>query len=175
MCVGEGWNYNDRGNWITKKKLYSLWGKCLNECGAKVEWYWQRKSEVLGEKRYRMWLVSGWKCMQEWWYVTDTKTEALVAKYCTAWVVGGLKCVQQRWNDTDRGNLKYIEKNIFEWGWHVDGWVQRSGGLLLTGEMWRIVEKYYKSCELDGLLFESNGGMIQAGENWSTGRKIFTA
>jgi hypothetical protein len=29
--------------------------------------------------------------------------------------------VEQWWNDTDRGNLKYMEKNIIEVRWYVDG------------------------------------------------------
>ena len=45
-----------------------------------VEWYWQGKTEVLGEKHYTAWVVDGWMSMEQWW------------------------------NDTDRGKLKYCEK-----------------------------------------------------------------
>ena len=58
-----------------------------NEYGATVEWYWQGKTEVLGEKHYTVWVVDGWMGME------------------------------QRWNDTDRGKLKYWEKNIIQRGW----------------------------------------------------------
>jgi hypothetical protein len=58
--------------------------------------------------------------------------------------------VEQWWNDTERGTLKYIEKNITECGWHIDGWVQSNGGLLLTGQILSNGENYYKACEVDG-------------------------
>jgi hypothetical protein len=47
------------------------------ECGAMVEWYWQGKTEVLGEKHYTASVVDVWMSMEHWW------------------------------NDTDRGNQKY--------------------------------------------------------------------
>ena len=53
-----------------------------NEYGAVVEWYWQGKAEVLGEKHYTAWVVDGWMSMEQWW------------------------------NDTDRGKLKCWERNI---------------------------------------------------------------
>ena len=31
-----------------RKTLYSVGGRCMNEYGAMVEWYWQGKSEELG-------------------------------------------------------------------------------------------------------------------------------
>jgi len=38
-------------NWNTRRKtLYSVGGRWMNEYGAMAEWYWQGKSEVLGEK-----------------------------------------------------------------------------------------------------------------------------
>jgi hypothetical protein len=49
------------------------------------------------------------------------KTDVLGEKYFRAWVVDSRMCVEQRWNDTDRGKLKYLEKNIIECGWYVDG------------------------------------------------------
>ena len=70
-------------NWSTgRKTLYSVGGRWMNEYGAMVEWYWQGKTEVLGEKRYTVWVVDEWVSMEEWW------------------------------NDTDKGNLKYLEKNL---------------------------------------------------------------
>jgi len=74
-------------NWITgRKKLYSVSGRWMNEYGALVEWYWQRNTEVLGEKYYTAWVVDKWMSLEQW-------------------------C-----NDTDRGNLKYWEKNIIQRG-----------------------------------------------------------
>jgi len=37
----------------------------MNEYAAKVEWYWQGKTEVLGEKHYTAWVVDEWMSM-EW-------------------------------------------------------------------------------------------------------------
>jgi len=54
----------------------------MNGYGALVEWYWQGKAEVLGEKYYVAWVVGEWMGMEHWW------------------------------NDTDRGKLKYWERNI---------------------------------------------------------------
>jgi len=94
-------------NWITgRKTLYSVGGKWMNEYGAKVKWYWQGKTEVLGEKHYTAWVVDGWMSMEEWW------------------------------NNTDRGKLNYWEKNIIQCGWYVDEWVWSNGEMILIGENW---------------------------------------
>jgi hypothetical protein len=70
-------------NWSTgRKTLYSVSGRWMNEYGAMVEWYWQGKTEVLGEKHYTAWVVDEWMSMEQWW------------------------------NDTDRENLKYREINL---------------------------------------------------------------
>ena len=88
MSMEQRWNGTDRGNWSTgRKTLYSVCGRWMNEYGAMVEWYWQRKTEVLGEKYYTAWVVDGWMSMEQWG------------------------------NDTDRGKLKYWEKNIIQCGW----------------------------------------------------------
>jgi len=75
-------------NWSTGRKTwYRLVGRWMNVYGEMVEWYWQGKFEVLGEKHYTGWVVGGWMIMEQWW------------------------------NDTDRRKLKYWEKNIIESGW----------------------------------------------------------
>jgi len=44
-------------NWSTgRKTLYSVGGRWMNEYRAMVEWYWQGKAEVLGEKHYTAWV-----------------------------------------------------------------------------------------------------------------------
>jgi len=68
-------------------KLGNVGEKWVNEYGAMVEWYWQGKTEVVGEKHYTECVVDGWMSMEQWW------------------------------NDTDRGKLKYWEKNIIQCGW----------------------------------------------------------
>jgi hypothetical protein len=51
MSMEHWWNDTDRGNWSTRRKtLYSVGGRWMNEYGALVEWYWQEKPEVFGEK-----------------------------------------------------------------------------------------------------------------------------
>ena len=85
----------------------------MNEYGAMVEWYWQGKPEVLGEKHYAAWVVGGWMRME------------------------------QLWNGTDRGNLKYWEKNIIQRGWEMSEWVWSNGGMILTGETEVLGEEHY--------------------------------
>ena len=89
-----GWVWSNGGmvltgeNWSAgRKTLYSVSGRWMDAYGAMVEWYWQGKPEVLGEKHYTVWVVDGWMSMEQWW------------------------------NDTDRGKLKYWEKNIIQRGW----------------------------------------------------------
>ena len=87
----DGWVWSNGGmiltgeNWSTgRKTLYSVGGRWMDEYGAMVEWYWQGKTEVLGEKHYTVWVVDEWMGMEEWW------------------------------NDTDRGKLKYWDRNLFQ-------------------------------------------------------------
>ena len=65
---------------LGEKTLYSVGGRWMNEYGALMEWYWQGKTEVLGEKNYTASGVDEWIIMEHWW------------------------------NDTDRGKLKYWEQ-----------------------------------------------------------------
>ena len=104
ILTGENWNTG-------RKIIYSVGGRWMNEYGAMVEWYWQGKTEVLGEKHYTAWVVDEWMSME------------------------------QRWNDTDRGKLKYWEKNTIECRWQVDEWVWNIGGMILTGENWSTWRK----------------------------------
>ena len=43
----------------------------MDEYAAMVEWYWQGKTEVLGEKHYTVWVVDEWISMEQWWNDTD--------------------------------------------------------------------------------------------------------
>jgi hypothetical protein len=48
------WNDTDSRNWsIGRKTLYSVGGRWMNECGALVEWYWQRKLKYYGKNLFR--------------------------------------------------------------------------------------------------------------------------
>ena len=53
ILTGENWSAG-------RKTLYSLGGRWMDEYGAMVEWYWQGKTEVLGEKHYTVWVVDEW-------------------------------------------------------------------------------------------------------------------
>jgi len=100
-------------NWSTRRKtLYCVGGRWMDEYGAMVEWYWQGKPEVLGEKHYRTWVVDGWMSMEQWW------------------------------NDTDRINWstgrKTLNSVVCRW---MDGWVWSNSGMILTGEYWSTGRK----------------------------------
>jgi len=53
------WVWSDGGmiltgeNWSTgRETLYSVGGRWMDEYGAMLEWYWQGKTAILGEKHY---------------------------------------------------------------------------------------------------------------------------
>jgi len=46
-------------------------GRWMDVCGGMVEWYWQGKTEVLGENHYKVWVVDGWVSVLQWWNDTD--------------------------------------------------------------------------------------------------------
>ena len=51
MGMEHWWNGADRGNWNTGRViLYSVGGRWMNGYGVLVEWYWQGRTELLGEK-----------------------------------------------------------------------------------------------------------------------------
>jgi len=86
---------------------------------AMVEWYWQGKTEVLGEKQYTAWVVDEWMSVEQWWNDTDRgKLKYWEKKHYTAWVVDEGMSMEQWWNDTDRGKLECWEKNIIQRGWY---------------------------------------------------------
>ena len=62
------------------KTLYSVGGKWMNEYGGMVEWYWQGKTEVLGEKHYTAWTVDEGMCVKQWWNYTDRTKEKNLEK-----------------------------------------------------------------------------------------------
>ena len=58
-------------NWSNgRKTLYSLGGRWMNEYETTVEWYWQWKTEVLGE-HYIVRVVDGWMSMEQGWNGSD--------------------------------------------------------------------------------------------------------
>jgi len=104
-------------NWGTgRKTLYSVGGRWMNEYGAMVEWYWQGKTEVLGERHHTGSVVDEWVSMDHWW--NDTGRGNWSAGRKTLYSVGGRwMSMEQWWNDTGRGKLKYWEINIIQRGW----------------------------------------------------------
>jgi len=91
-------------------------GRWINGYGTLVEWYWQGKTEVLGEKHYIGGSwINGYGALVEWYW--QGKTEVLGEKHYIAWVVGEWMCMEHWWYGTDRGRLKYWERNIIYCGW----------------------------------------------------------
>jgi len=64
ILTGENWSAG-------REILYSVGSRWMNGYGALVEWYWQGKTEVLGEKYYIAWVVGEWMGMVRWWNDTD--------------------------------------------------------------------------------------------------------
>ena len=98
-----------------RKTLYSVGGTWMNEYRAMVEWYWQGKTEVQGEKHYTAWVVDGWMSMKQWWNNTDigenwkTGTKTLYSM-SGRWMNEYRAMVEWYW----QGKLKYWEKNIIQ-------------------------------------------------------------
>jgi hypothetical protein len=89
-------------------------GRWMNECGALVEWYWQGKTEVLGEKHYTALVVDVWMSMEHWWNDTDRGNWSTGRK--TLYSVGG-RCMNEYGALVEwywQGKLKYWEKNIVQ-------------------------------------------------------------
>jgi hypothetical protein len=76
-----------------------------------VEWYWQGKTEVLGDKHYTVLVVDGWMSMEHWWNDTDRGNWSTGRE--TLYSVGGRwmneygALVEWYW----QGKLKYWERN----------------------------------------------------------------
>jgi hypothetical protein len=66
VLTGENWS-------AVRETLYSVGGRWMNGYGAMVEWYWQGRTEVLGEKRYMVWVVVEWISMEHRWSDTDSR------------------------------------------------------------------------------------------------------
>jgi hypothetical protein len=140
----------------------------MNKYGAMVEWYWQGKTDVLGEEHYTACVVDEWiwsnggmiltgenrstgrgtlysvcgRWMNEYGAMADWysqgKTEVLGEEHYTACVVDEWMSMEQWWNDTDRGKLKFLERKIIQRVWYMNEWVWSNGGIILTGENWSI-------------------------------------
>ena len=77
ILTGENWSPG-------RKTLYSVGGRWMNEYGAMVEWYWQGKIEVLGEKHYTESVVDEWMSMEQWWVDTYREKLKYWEKICTS-------------------------------------------------------------------------------------------
>ena len=51
--------------------FWQEWHVDEDEYRVLVEWYWQGKTKVLGEKHYIAWVVGEWMGMEHWWNDTD--------------------------------------------------------------------------------------------------------
>lgn len=73
MNVGQWGNGTDRGHWNTGKEiLCSVAFSWINGSGAMVECYWQRDTEVLGEKHV-VCVAGVLMGVEQWWNVTDSR------------------------------------------------------------------------------------------------------
>ena len=115
ILTGENWS-------VGRKTLYSVGGRWMDEYGAMVEWYWQGKTQVLGEKHYAVWVVDEWMSMEQWWNDTDRWNWSVGRE--TLYSVGG------RWMDMYGAMVEWHwqwktevlgEKHYMEWV--VDGWM----------------------------------------------------
>jgi hypothetical protein len=52
----------------------------VNDFRAIVQSYWEGKTEVLGGKHYRVWVVVDWRNMEQWLNDTDGETEVMGEK-----------------------------------------------------------------------------------------------
>jgi len=142
MGMEKWWNDTDRENWSTgRKTLYSVCGRWMNEYVEKVEWYWQEKTEVLGEKHYTGLVVDGWMSMEQWWNDTDKEN----------WITGRktLYRVVGRWMNG------YGEK--VEWYWQEKTEV--------------LAEKHYTAWVVVGWKSMEEWWNVLTVENWSTGQR----
>ena len=58
ILTGETWSTG-------RETLHIMGGLWMNEYGAMVEWNWQRKTEVPGEKHYKVWVLDEWMSMEQ--------------------------------------------------------------------------------------------------------------
>jgi len=120
MSMEQWWNDTDKGKMnYWEKNIIQCGGKWMNEYGAMVEWYWQGKTEVLGEKNYKAWVVDRWISTEQWW------------------------------NDNDRGKLEYWEKNIIQCGgkWMIE--YEAMVEWYWQGKTGVLGEKYYTAWVVD--------------------------
>jgi len=145
----------------------------MDEFGTMVEWYWQGKPEVLGEKHYTAWVVDWWMRLEQWW--NDTDKENWITGRKTLYSVGGRwmnefgAVVELYW----QGKSEVLEDKHFT-AWVVDEWMSME-------QWWNDTDRgklnYWKINIIQRVLWMnewvwSNGGMILTGETWNTGSEI---
>ena len=144
MSMEQWWNDIDRENWSTgRKTLYIVGGSWMNEYGAMEEWYWQGKTEVLGEKHYTAWVVDEWMSMEQWWNDTDRGICSTGRKtlYCVGgrWMNEYGAMVEWHWQGKTEvlGEKHYI-------AWVVDEWMSMQH--LWIDMDWVIWSTWRKTC-----------------------------
>ena len=93
-----------------------MWGKSASEYGARVEWYWQGKTEVLEEKPFTVSVVDERMSTEHWWNDTDSGKPKYWEKKIILWVEDEWLCMEKWWNDNDGGKLKYWRKILYSVG-----------------------------------------------------------
>ena len=159
------WVWSDGGmiltgeNWSTgRKTLYSVGGRWMNEYGAMVEWYWQGKTEVLGEKHYTAWVIDEWMSMEQWYW--QGKAEVLGEKHYTAWVVDEWMSMEQWWNVTGE-NWNTGRKTLYS----VSGrWMNDYGAMVERYRQGKFRNTGRKPCPCK-ILFTTNLTQFGLGSN----------
>jgi len=128
-------------NWSTgRETLYSVGGRWMNGYGTLVEWYWQGKTEVQGEKHYIAWVVGEWMGMEHWWNDTDrgnwsTGRETLYS-VGVRWMNGYGTLVEWywQWNAEVLGEKNYIVWVVGKWMGMEHWWNGTDGKTEVLGE-----------------------------------------
>ena len=120
------------------------------EYGAMVEWYWQGKTEVLGEKHYTAWVVDEWMSMEQWWNGTDRGNWSTGKKTLYSvggrWMNGYGAMVEWYW----QGKTEVLGENHYT-AWVADEWIWSNGGMILTGQNRRTPRKTCASASFSTL------------------------
>ena len=165
ILTGEKWSAG-------RKTLYSLRGRWMDEYGAMVEWYWQGKTEVQGEKHYTVWVVDEWMCVGQCW--NDTVSEICSTRWkkihslCGRWVDWFGANVEWSWQGKTEilVEIHYTASVAYEWMCVDQCWNDTDMGDLKYWEK-NIIQRGWK---MDGWM-RSNGGMILRVETEVFGEK----
>ena len=174
MNMGQWLNNTERGNWFTSRKiLYCVCGRWINEYEAVAERYWLSKMIYLEKNIFYIvcdkwmnvfgtmveWYRQGkliywrrilysdcgslWISMEKWWNDSEKLKLFIGEKFCTIFEINEWMCMEQWCNDTEMGK-GFIGENNIKGLWWANEWVWSSCVVILRGEIDLLEEKYYK-------------------------------